>query len=87
MEGGVESHQDLDAGVQGVEPFLLKFGRCVLKAEGKLAIYVCQSNLLGGFSSSKKYCFRSGFCDCHLYLISWKFHLWREFSDYGRTLG
>lgn len=41
MEGGVESHQDLDAGVQGVEPFLLKFGRCVLKAEGKLATYVC----------------------------------------------
>lgn len=69
-----------------MESFLLKFGRCVLKAEEKLATYVCQSNLFEEFSSSKKYRFRSGFCDCHLYLVSWKFHLWREFSDYGITL-
>lgn len=51
------------------------------------AMYVCQSNLLEGFSSSKKYCFCYGFCDCHLYLVSWKFHVRREFSDYGRILG
>lgn len=35
------------------KPFLLKFGRCVLKAEGKLATYVCQSNLLGGLAQAR----------------------------------
>lgn len=31
-----ESHRDLDAGVQGVEALLSEFGRCALKAEGKV---------------------------------------------------
>lgn len=50
MESGIKrALKNLGTGVRGVEPLLLKCGRCVLKAEGKYShIHVCQSNFTRG---------------------------------------
>lgn len=82
-----ESHQDLKTG-PGCRALAFKIWECVLKAKGKAhprlfagAIYWRDLAQVRNIVSALDY------CDCHLYIVSWKFHLWREFSDYGRILG